>query len=168
MKQTILLYIFFISSIGYSQVDSVNLDLLPNTLDSIQFSIWEVHNKEMSLPDQEENEYAKELERKTLSKKDQQLFITNLQNPKSYDGSRALPYHYNLVLFIYKDGIVSTEIRISTMTGNIDINSKLTEIYFKNSCSEQMEKVLVELLKKYNFFELFDEVDLEGITTYNK
>ena len=165
MKQAILLYLFLISSIGYSQVDSLNLDLIPNTLDSIQLSIWEVHNKEMSLLGQEEKKLEKELERATLSKKDQQLFITNLQNPKSYDQSRALPYHYNLVFFIYKEGIVSTEIRISTMTGNIDVDSKLTESSFRNNCSEQMGKVLVKLLKKYNFFDFFDEVDLEGITT---
>ncbi|MEP2278478.1 hypothetical protein, partial [Maribacter sp.] len=161
--QVILLYTFLISSIVYSQIDSLYLDLIPNTQDSIQFSIWEVHNKEMSLPDQEEKEYEKELARETLSKKDQQLCITNLQNPKSYDKSRALPYHHNLVLSIYKEGIILTEIRISTMTGNIDIDSNLTENYFRSNCSEQMRKVLIILLKKYNFIELFDEVELEGI-----
>jgi Cu/Ag efflux pump CusA len=30
MKQVIILYLLLISSIGYSQVDSVNLDLIPD------------------------------------------------------------------------------------------------------------------------------------------
>ena len=77
----------------YAQVDSIRIDLIPISIDSIQLSIWEVHTKEGSMPDQEE-EYEKELERVVLSDNDQQVLITKFRDPKSYDQTRALPYHF--------------------------------------------------------------------------
>ena len=169
MKQTILLSILLIllSVTTYSQVDSISNNLIPNHVDSIELSIWDVHTKEMSISNHEE-EYEKELERITLSDDNQKVLITNFLDFNSYDQTRALIYHYNLVFELYHKGVICTRIEISTMTGNIDIENKLENLYFRNNCSEQLNKVLRKLLGEMNLIKWFDEIDLEGITTYNK
>lgn len=168
MKQLILVYLFLLTSLTYSQIDSVKHNLIPNIVDSVDFSVWEVYTKEMSIQGQEKQEYEKELARTSLSQEDQQLLIPTLRNSKSYDYTRALPYHYNLVFYTYYNGQISSEIRISTMTGNIDIDNRITGDYFMNNCSEELGQVLLELLDNNSFSKLFDEIDLEGITIYNK
>ena len=47
MKQFMLVYLFFLSSLTYSQVDSVKYDLIPKDIDSVDFSFWKVYTKEM-------------------------------------------------------------------------------------------------------------------------
>lgn len=170
MKSLFTLLSIFLIALGspaHSQVDTVSNDLIPNETDSIRFSIWEVKTKEMSLPGQE-IEYEKELEQALLSHNDQETLIANLLKPESYDQTRAQLYHYNLIFDLYNDGAVSARIYISAMTGNIDIDNKLKEIYFRNNCSKQLGEFLMGLLDQYDFVKSFDEIDLEGITSNNE
>jgi len=166
MKQTILLYLCFVFYSGYTQIDSIDFNKAINNMDSIQFSLWDVHNKEMSTLGETIQEYQKLLNQKTLSKSDEVLLIKSMRNAKSYDQLRALPYHYNLVFKVYKAGVVSMEARISTITGNIDIDTRFSRYRFKNNCSEQMNNVVIDLLKRYNFFEQIDAIDLEGLVPH--
>jgi hypothetical protein len=59
--------------------------------------------------------------------------------------------------------LLSGEVRISTLTGNIDIDHQLSGSSFKNNCSGKMGKAIIELLKKYDLLQFFDEVLLEGM-----
>lgn len=149
--------------LGAAQVDSLDVDLIPWGTDSIHLAVWEVYHKEGALPGQEEMEYELELYRVSLSQQDQELLLNRLKNPKSYDQTRALPYHYNLVFSIYKGMLLSGEVRISTLTGNIDIDNQLSGSSFKNNCSGEMGKVIIEFLEKYDLLQFFDEVLLEGM-----
>jgi len=167
MRETLSIFLLLLTLPAFSQVDSISNELIPLSIDSVQLTVWDVHTKEMSLPGQEK-EYERELERITLSDKDQILLVNNLLDPKSYDQTRALLNHYNLVFELYSKGVISARIEISTMTGNVDIENKLEEGYFRNNCSEQFGIVLINILTDNDLLELFDEFYLEGITTYNK
>lgn len=152
MKQQLLLVcLALFTSIGYAQISIDELNINSQLTDTIQFSIWEVHTKEMSTPGDTEKEYKKELKRVTLSKEDQELIIAKLKDPESYIQERALLYHYDLVFLFYKEDVVVTEVRISTLTGNIDIDNKLTKSSIKSKCANPMKSVLLNLLKKHEF-----------------
>jgi hypothetical protein len=165
MRLIILTSIYFLSTTAYSQLKSLNDFLILENVDSILFSIWEVQTKEMSSPGQIGEEYEKELARSILNKSDQELLLTHLKNPDSYDRSRALRHHYNLMFTIYKEGISSNKIFLSTLTGNIDVENKLGIIYFRNSCSEEFGKILIDFLTRYKYSGLFGELDLEGLNS---
>lgn len=168
MKQILLaLLLIFLFWATYSQVESINHQLIPNSVDSIQLSICEWNSKEMLIPSQD-MKYETEIERVVLSDNDKEVLITKLRDPNSYDETRALPYHYNMVFDLFHKGTNTIRIEISTMTGNIDIENKLKDLHFRNNCSEQLNIVLMELLTKYDLKNLIDEIDLEGITTDNK
>ncbi|WP_435314829.1 hypothetical protein [Cellulophaga fucicola] len=151
MKQQLLVCLALFTSIGYAQISIDELNINSQLTDTIQFSIWEVHTKEMSTPGDTEKEYKKELKRVTLSKEDQELIIAKLKDPESYIQERALLYHYDLVFLFYKEDVVVTEVRISTLTGNIDIDNKLTKSSIKSKCANPMKSVLLNLLKKHEF-----------------
>ena len=164
MKQLLAIHIFLISIISYSQTNPIS-NLLPSKeLDSIQFSIWNIQTKDMSSPNSKDKEYEKKLATVTLSNKDKDLLITNLLNPKSYNQKRALLYHYNLIFDLYKNDAISAIVKISTLTGNIAIDNKITGQYSKNNCTVQFGKVLLSLLKEYNFSDYLNTSDLIGIS----
>lgn len=167
MRQALFIFLLNVAPPTFSQVDSISNELIPLSFDSLQLSVWDVHTKEMSLPGQEK-EYEKELERITLSEDDQKILVANLLDPRSYDQTRALLYHYNLVFEIYSKRMISARIEISTMTGNVGIENKIEGGYFRNNCSEQFGIVLMNLLSNNDLMELFDELDLEGIAAYKE
>ncbi|AUC77279.1 hypothetical protein [Olleya sp. Bg11-27] len=166
MKQIIILFILLNTSLSYSQNETTSTKLFTKNIDSIQFSIWDIQTKEMSTFSSEEKEYEKELGSVTLSNKDKDLLITNLLNPKSYNGKSALLYHYNLVFDLYKNDSISVTVKISTLTGNITIDNKVSGVYFRNNCTLQFGEVLIALLDYYNFSNYFNEVHLNGITDH--
>ncbi|MCL5245164.1 hypothetical protein M4I21_05045 [Cellulophaga sp. 20_2_10] len=152
MKQKLLLVcLALFTSIGYAQISIDELNINSQLTDRIQFSKWEVHTKEMSKPGDTEKEYKKELKRVTLSKEDQELISAKLKDPESYTQERDLLYHYDLVFLFYKEDVVVTEVRLSTLTGNIDIDNKLTKSSIKSKCANTMKSVLLNLLRKHEF-----------------
>lgn len=166
MKQIIILFILLNTSLSYSQNETTSTKLFTKNIDSIQFSIWDIQTKEMSTASSEEKEYEKELGSVTLSNKDKDLLITNLLNPKSYNGKSALLYHYNLIFDLYKNDSISVIVKISTLTGNITIDNKASGVYYRNNCTLQFGEVLIALLNYYNFSNYFNEVHLNGITDH--
>ena len=166
MKQTLILFILLNTSLSYSQNETTSTKLFTKNIDSIQFSIWDIQTKEMSTASSEEKEYEKELGSVTLSNKDKDLLITNLLNPKSYNGKSALLYHYNLIFDLYKNDSISVIVKISTLTGNITIDNKASGVYYRNNCTLQFGEVLIALLNYYNFSNYFNEVHLNGITDH--
>ncbi|PKB45069.1 hypothetical protein AX016_3306 [Cellulophaga sp. RHA19] len=165
MKQILILCLLLISSVCFSQVDKPKQNLIPVAVDSIQFSIWNIQSKEMSTPGTKVKEYKKELGYAFLSKKDQDIFIRKLKRPESYDQSRALLHHYNLVFLMYYKGKIAVQVRISSITGNIDVEDVQNKNNYKSSCSKQMGKYLIFLLKKYKLVKFIDEANLEGLST---
>lgn len=165
MKQILILCLLFISSVCFSQVGKPKQNLIPVAVDSVQFSIWNIQSKETSTPDTKVKEYKKELGCAILGKKDQHTFIKKLQSPESYNSSRALLHHYNLVFLIYHNGKIVGKARISSITGNIDVENIQNQNNYKSSVSKKMGKYLIRLLKKYKLLKLVDEVNLEGLST---
>ena len=169
MKRLLYCSLFCLLSLsGIAQVDSLTPDLLPSNIDSIQFSIWQVYTKEMLPPGKEEETFEKELKRSTLTSKDQNIILNSLRSPDSYAYTRALQTHHNLVFHMYTEGKLSVEVQISSMTGNIDIDNKMTEAYFRNRCGQKFGKLLVHFLNHYHFIDLVDEYDLEGLVPYQE
>lgn len=162
MKKIIGLSFFLFSVISYSQINSVDYELNMKNIDSIQFSIWNIHTKEMSTPNNIK-EYKKKLKQVALKSIDQELFIKTILDTKSYDGSLALLYHNNLLFQIYSKGLITTEIGISTITGNIYIENKINKSYFRNNCSKKGGKYFISLLKSYDLLSFIDEYELEGL-----
>ena len=158
MKQLFLLFILINPSLGYSQVNSVRKKLIPKAIDSIQFSIWKEQTKETS----NQNDriiYKRKIKEITLTNKDQKALLSSIQNKLSFDNTRALIQQYNLVFDLYKNGSISTKIRVSTLNGNINIDNLLNNIYFRNKCSNEFGNFLLELLNSYNFIDSFNEID---------
>ncbi|MCG8573867.1 MAG: hypothetical protein MI810_03190 [Flavobacteriales bacterium] len=143
-----------------TQVDSVTTKVLPGAFDSIQFSIWNVQFKEASL---DGKEYMIELDRKLLVDGDDLSIANALINEPSYDYTRSMQNHFNLVFDFYLEGKIAAKVTISTMTGNVDISNKINKNYFRNNCSEKLNHLLIQLLEKYNFLHHLDEIDLMGI-----
>jgi len=153
MKYITLLYLFFSSLITYSQTNTITTDFNSKSIDSIQLSVWEINNKETSSVGVENiSYYEKKLKEVTLNKNDEKIFLKRLNDSTSYDNSRVLLNHFDVVLNIYQKGVVSTEIKCSTITENINIESKLTDDSFKNNYSSKMKKTLSYLLKRYDMF----------------
>ncbi len=162
MKKIIGLSFFLFSVISYSQINSFDYELNIKNIDSIQFSIWNIHTKEMSTPNKIK-EYKKKLKQVTLKTIDQELFIKTILDTKSYDGSLALLYHNNLLFQIFNKGLITTEIAISTITGNIYIENKINKNYLRNNCSKKGGMYLFFLLKSYDLLSFIDEYELEGL-----
>ncbi|EWH13695.1 hypothetical protein KLA_07846 [Cellulophaga geojensis KL-A] len=165
MKQVLIVCLLLISSFCFSQANKLQKNLIPTKVDSIQFSIWHIQTKETSNPGTKVKEYKKELGYTVLDKKDQHTFIKKLQSPESYNSSRALLHHYNLVFLIYHNGKIVGKVHISSITGNIDVESVQNQNNYKTSVSKQMGKYLIGLLKKYKLLKLVDEVNLKGLST---
>ena len=165
MKQLLILCLFLFSFVGFSQVGKSKQNLIPVAVDSIQFSIWDIHSKETSTPGTKVEEYKKELGYTVLDKKDQDIFIRKLQSSKSYNQSRALLHHYNIVFLMYHKGKIAAQVRISSITGNIDIDTVQNQNNYKSSCSKQMGEYIIFLLKNYKLIKLIDEVYLDGLST---
>ena len=167
MKNVNIFFFILTLNVGFSQIDSLTLDLLPSSYDSVVFSVWDVQTKETGMPlnifdpiNSEVDEYERELGRTSLSLKDSKSWIKKISKKSSYAQSRALIYHYNVVFELHKKGQIITTISISTMNKNIDIRNLQNDQFFRNSCSKRLKKALVSLLKKYSFMEYIDEFDL--------
>jgi len=162
MRSTLLVLILTLPSIGYAQIDSISKNILSSTIDSIQCSIWNMHTKEMSMAGNIQ-EYEFEIKRVTLSKIDTELFITKLLDHQSYDNSRALTYHYNIVFEVFHDAQIKNKIILSGMTGNIDIENKITGEVLRNRCTSTLGTFLIQLMDTHSLTTLFNEYELEGL-----
>ncbi len=162
MKRIIVTILFLSSTMLYSQLDSVFYYLPKAKIDSIQLSIWKVQTKETSSPSNPK-EYQKQLKKVTLKLKDQQLFINTILDAQSYDNKVALLYHYNIFFEIYNKSMVTSEVKISTITGNVYISNKLNKKKKRDNCSKKGASKILFLLKSYKLLKYIDEFELKGV-----
>lgn len=161
MKLIVILCLSLMSLKANAQIDSVD-QLVSKGIDSIQFSIWNVMNKELSTRNNVQT-YQRLIAKKRLEKKDERLFLKTVVNPKSYNQSKAVLTHHNLVFSLYAENKIVLEIKISSYTGNINIGKKTDGIFIRSHCSKRFSKVLVRLLKRNGFLVLMDDLLTEGI-----
>lgn len=162
-KSVVFSILFAFASVAYSQLDVIPSSVIPSDRDSIELSIWKVVTKEMTSPGQSEEEYENELQRLRLPGRMGDVLIRYLQDSSSYKNNRAQLYHYNLVFDFYDHGKVCTQVRISTFTGNLDVEDKVNDRIFRNSCGPNLGQELLGILEKLELSKLFDEIDLQGI-----
>ena len=150
MKPITLIFFLIFSSALIAQADTTT-NYQTDGIDSIHFSIWEVKSKETSsIGDTIESEVQKELKRVNLTPEDQAILIKTLSDLRSYDQTRALLYHFSIMFEIYRNGNVSSEIKISTLTGNIDLNSKHSNNNLRKHCGIPLNKMIVMFLLQYD------------------
>ncbi len=146
-----------------AQVDQLDEVSLPSQFDQAVLSVWEVHYQEMNMPGMEISDYELQIDKRVLSSSDAMDLLIQLQDSSSYRNSRALPYHFNLKLDFFWGDEQLLDIKISGLTGNIDIHETDSETYFQNSCSYQLGESLISLLESYKLMQHLDEFDLMGI-----
>ncbi len=162
MKCLLTLLMTAFSLFVCAQVDTMHAAILSVQFDHAEMALWEMHTKEMSTPGMELNEYEREVKRNTLTRAEANRLMKLLVKPGSYDQTRALLYHYNLVIEFINDS-TAVRVMVSTITGNIDIENKVNGKYFRNNTKGKLNKRLLHLMRKYQLIELLDEFDLEGI-----
>ncbi|WP_344929526.1 hypothetical protein [Aquimarina addita] len=163
MKKTIYVLIVLVSSLGYSQIDSLPVRIITKPVDSIQFSIWKMKTKEMSTTGVMEEESETELKRIVLTKKDTELLLAKILNNKSYSNRRALIHHSNIIFEFFSNASIKNTIKISGINGNITIDNEEAEVKFRNGCSDELGDFLIELLSSYKFSNLIDTYGLGSV-----
>ena len=73
MKFIVILYLLLVSFTANAQIDSI-VQLVNKGVDSIQFSVWDVMNKELSTRNNVQT-YKRLISKKRLEKKDEKLFL---------------------------------------------------------------------------------------------
>lgn len=144
-------------------LDSIALSSINLSADSIILSVWNIQTKEMSMPGDEPEEFSFELDRKRLSETDANSLIRQLKNQSSFDNSRALLYHYNLVFEFWQEGKELTDVYVSTLTGNIDLAETRSESAFENNCSPELSTLILEFLRLYAVIDLVGDVGTDGL-----
>jgi len=135
--------------------------VLPKTIQHIEFSIWEVISDEMSMDVSRADTKEQRLKVVPWSKEEQLDFWKLLQDPKSYGEDRSMLEHYNLVFELQTDEGAPTMVRISTMTGRVEIMSPNAKVS-RRKCGKKMSQYILKILSKYQLKSLFDEADFMG------
>ena len=164
-KQTLINVAFFtfLSLKSLAQTDTIPLQDISFSADSIVLAVWQIQTKEMSSSEDDATEFSIQLQREFLDLPDSKKLNTLLTQSASFDFTRALLYHYNLVFEFWQNGSVVTEVYVSTLTGNIDIVDVQTETAFENNCGSNLNSFLLELLHKHSLIDLVGDVGTDGL-----
>lgn len=165
MRFTIVFIAVVFSSFSMGQVDTIAPKMLEFEYDSCDVAVWDIHFKETSTALDDSSYPSRMLAQSRLSTLQSEQVIKALKDLTSYDGTRANLTHHDLEVKFYHSGKAIAEVKISAMTGNIDIYILSEEYYFRNNCSESFGKYLIDLLNEFGIIELieYDEIDLEGL-----
>lgn len=155
--------VFTYLSSNAQHLDSIPLSSFNLYADSVILSIWNIQTKEMSIPGDEPEEFSIQLDRKRLSGTDGNSLIRQLKKQSSFDNTRALLYHYNLVFEFWLDGSEVTDVYVSTLTGNIDLVDTRSESAFENNCSPELSALILEFLRRYAVIDLLGDVGTDGL-----
>ena len=160
-----LLFSLFIGINTLSFAQNTNpVDLIPTTIDSIQFRVENIRTKEMLLIGQEE--VYELMGSFTLLAKERQKLAKKLRKPNAYSHGRALLDHHNLVFSFFNAEKLTLTAHISTLTRNIDLYAEgKPEFYGK--ISKKFGKFLIKLLVRVGLYDaVYKSGDLEGIVKY--
>jgi hypothetical protein len=155
--------VFTCLSSAAQSADTTLLSSINLSSDSVILSVWNVQTKETSMPGDEPQEFSFELDRKRLSETDANLLIQLLKAGSSFDDSRALLYHHNLVFEFWQKGNKQTDVYISTLTGNIDLIDTWNKNTFQNNCSSKLNTLILEFLRSYAAIDLVSDVGTDGL-----
>jgi len=136
-------------------------DILNIAPDSCLMTVSKVVTQEMILPSQEP--YERELTKLKLSTQDMHILIKRASKKSSYQGDRALMDHSNVTFRFYKGNMVCSSLHLSTYTGNVEIYTSNAENQCYNRVSDKFSRYFIELLKKYEVWEMIDSFDKQGL-----
>lgn len=107
--------------------------------------------------------FERELARVLVTVDDMDMLLRKASKKSSYQDSRALLTHSNVLFTFYKNGAVCSTLRFSTVTGNIAVSNSNTGNEFYSNASGKIRPYLVNLLKKYGVLKMIDSIDRQAI-----
>lgn len=147
---------------SWLNAQSIVKNIIDTDPDSCYLSLHKVVTKEMVKPLEEP--FEQELVKLKISNEDNKILLKKASKKSSYQDSRALLTHYNIVFSFYKDGTISSTIHLSTLTGNIEIRNLSTQEEFYNRVSNRFGHYLIKMFKKYKVYEMITPSDMrEGL-----
>ena len=165
MKSVSILIALTLSMFSFGQADTIDPKMLEFEYDSCDVAVWKIHFKDNSDNWNDSIYPSRKLAHSSLSKSQSEEVLKALMDSSSYDGIRANLTHHDIVIRFYHSGKVASNIEISAMTGNVNIDNSSNGYYVRNNCSKSFGRSLVELLNELGMIELtgYDEIDLEGL-----
>lgn len=161
-----LLLLLLATGISIGQHKIIKSDAVPQKADSCELTVYKMITKEMTKPGQAEVE--EKLKSLMLSYPDMTSLEKKLSKKPSYTKSRALLTHYNLVFKFYKKGQLDTQVTISTITGNVNIDNLTNKSRLYRRASSSFGAYLLWLLDKNKVLHLIPPSNLEGLTVEEK
>jgi len=155
------LTLFIICQSGWLNAQSIVKNIMDTEPDSSYLSIHKVVTKEMVKPFEEP--FEQELIKLKLSNKDSKVLLKKASRKSSYQDSRALLTHYNVLFSFYKDGTICSIIKLSTLTSNIEISNLCTQEEFYSNVSNKFDRYLINMFKKYKVFEMINPNDIRAL-----
>ncbi len=128
--------------------------------DSCYLSLHKVVTKEMVKP--LEQPYEQELLKLKIANEDSKLLLKKASKKSSYQDSRAMLTHHNIVFSFYKDNTICYTIHLSTLTGNIEIRKLSTQETFYSRVSNKFGRYLIKMFKKYKVYEMITPSYMRG------
>lgn len=166
MRLTLCLLLFLISYFSWAQPQKISKKFLPNQADSCLLSIHKVVTKEMVPPHGQPIE--KQLKQLRVSDQDVKILSKKVGKKSSYQDSRALLTHYNVIFDFYKNGSSHGNITFSTITGNIEINNSINRQHFYGNVSKKFGHYLLSMFRTYDIVELIDTNNLQWLEKENE
>jgi hypothetical protein len=101
-----------------------------------------------------------------IADQDLKGLVKKLGRKSSYQDSRALLTHYNVIFNLYKNGSLHGNITLSTITGNIEIQTEKQAFY--GNISKELGQYLLDVFHTYEVIERIGTSNLEGLRKQNK
>ena len=156
MKWFITLTLTCLYTAPYAQAHELVKAISSDDLDGVEIAIYKVATKEMVPPDGEP--FEKLMIQKKVSHQEIRALLKRASRRSSYNDSRALLSHWNVVITFSSN---ENKITLSTLTGNISVTQNGTTSY--GHISNKFGKHLYRFLQDADLLKYMDEEDLEAI-----
>ena len=156
MKWFITLTLTCLYTASYAQVNELMKGLRSANLNGVEIAIYMVATKEMVPPDGEP--FEKLIIKKELSQQEIRTLLKRASRRSSYNDSRALLSHWNVVIAFSND---KDKIIFSTITGNISVTHNGSTGY--SHISDKFGQYLYRFLHDADLLKYMDEEDLAAL-----